>query len=329
MAAIENTIKFTSPISPTDTLDKYPTHFTEYGKGGFRAVADAAARLAITDARREEGMWVYQIDTQTVWTLEDGILDSDWTTVDIGGGGGVGGAVQPYAAGTDYGVGDLLANGGYIYTVVSSIIAANNTQFSDVETYEIGGGIKGYAINTSYSLDDIITHEGSIYKVNAAITAVANTQFTDLDTTQLGIQDAPSDGNIYGRRDNAWEIVTGGGAVTENVLGRSYDFTFADAGAPFLIGGTIPENAYIFSAKVQIDDAFDGSTETTIEIGTQANGTIIMTSDLVEAEVSGIYENALMLKTGSNVTERQITAEISLGTGVTQGSGTILVEYFI
>ena len=45
-------------IAPFDTLDTYPTHDAQYGKGGYRSVATIAERDAIPTARRSEGMRV-------------------------------------------------------------------------------------------------------------------------------------------------------------------------------------------------------------------------------------------------------------------------------
>lgn len=46
--------------------------------GGFRSVADQAARDAIPAHRRKEGLFVRQRDTNELWTLTGGITNSDW-----------------------------------------------------------------------------------------------------------------------------------------------------------------------------------------------------------------------------------------------------------
>ena len=71
----------TGPTVTTDPGDTYPTHKAILGLGGFRAVADATARLALPADRREIGMWVHQIDTDEVWQLQGGILDANWVLV--------------------------------------------------------------------------------------------------------------------------------------------------------------------------------------------------------------------------------------------------------
>lgn len=71
-------IPITGFISPTDNTDVYPTHKDIFGKGGYRTVADLAARDIITQERREEGMLVFVLSTNTMYQLIGGISNSDW-----------------------------------------------------------------------------------------------------------------------------------------------------------------------------------------------------------------------------------------------------------
>lgn len=62
-------------IVPFTTDDKYPTHFAEYGKGGWRSVATILDRDTIPVQRRETGMVVFvQADT-TPYRLK---ADNTW-----------------------------------------------------------------------------------------------------------------------------------------------------------------------------------------------------------------------------------------------------------
>ncbi len=65
----------------------FPTHSARYGKGGWRAVADATERDAIDPLRREVGMRVYLIDAGTEYRLGSGLTNGDWVQVTSGGGG--------------------------------------------------------------------------------------------------------------------------------------------------------------------------------------------------------------------------------------------------
>lgn len=71
-------IPITGFISPTDNTDVYPTHKDIFGKGGYRTVADLAARDIVTPERREEGMLVFVLSTNTMYQLIGGITNSDW-----------------------------------------------------------------------------------------------------------------------------------------------------------------------------------------------------------------------------------------------------------
>lgn len=61
--------KVLAQIVPPTSDDTFPTHSDAYGKGGFRAVADAAEMAAIPAARRSEGMTVYVIDEDKGYRL--------------------------------------------------------------------------------------------------------------------------------------------------------------------------------------------------------------------------------------------------------------------
>ncbi len=85
MAPIPGSVRVTGFIAPTDSTDTYATQDDTYNRGGYRAVANAAARLAITMDRRKEGMLVKQLDTGAFWTLSGGIADINWVLQTLGG----------------------------------------------------------------------------------------------------------------------------------------------------------------------------------------------------------------------------------------------------
>lgn len=71
-------IILTGTISTSAPSDVYPTHSANTGKGGYRSVADEAARNAIPTERREHGMIVYVQDVNKKYILEAGLTNSDW-----------------------------------------------------------------------------------------------------------------------------------------------------------------------------------------------------------------------------------------------------------
>lgn len=68
-------------IAPSDTADIYATHRASLGMGGYRSALDLAARDAITDPRREEGMIVYVISEGKEYRLKNGITNTHWVEI--------------------------------------------------------------------------------------------------------------------------------------------------------------------------------------------------------------------------------------------------------
>lgn len=92
MSAIQGT-HVAAPIVPGDTADIFPSHVDTYGRGGYRAVADDAARDAIPAPRRSAGMLIWHEADQAYYRLA-----SDLTSWEAGPGGGGGGDFIPSAA---------------------------------------------------------------------------------------------------------------------------------------------------------------------------------------------------------------------------------------
>lgn len=67
-----------SGIVPFTTEDEFPTHYSEYGKGGWREVATIAERDSITSQRRKLGMAVYVAETDKVYILKNGTSNEYW-----------------------------------------------------------------------------------------------------------------------------------------------------------------------------------------------------------------------------------------------------------
>lgn len=63
-------VKVTDVLSPTAPTDAYPTHDSQYGKGGHMEVATIALRDAIPSLRRRFGMQVYVAETNVTYTLQ-------------------------------------------------------------------------------------------------------------------------------------------------------------------------------------------------------------------------------------------------------------------
>jgi hypothetical protein len=75
MSQIQGT-NVAAAIAPFDTLDTYPTHDAQYGKGGYRSVATIVERDAIPTARRSEGLRVRVTADPTP------VNNNDWDWID-------------------------------------------------------------------------------------------------------------------------------------------------------------------------------------------------------------------------------------------------------
>lgn len=65
-------------IVPFTTEDVYPTHYSKYGKGGWKQVASINERNNISLERRELGMIVYVLDENKTYTLKEGLSNEYW-----------------------------------------------------------------------------------------------------------------------------------------------------------------------------------------------------------------------------------------------------------
>ena len=86
-------IEITGTFGPTGTNAGSPagfaTHEANFGLGGYMQVADDAARDAISDIRRAEGMAVYVNDTDKLYILKDGVTNNNWVEFSGGTGGSI------------------------------------------------------------------------------------------------------------------------------------------------------------------------------------------------------------------------------------------------
>ena len=89
--------KVVSGVVPSSRLDSYPTHYAEFGKGGYRSVTSLTDRDGIPEQRRELGMKVYVIENKTEYTLEEVLDNTGWVIKggSVGEQGPIGELVSP------------------------------------------------------------------------------------------------------------------------------------------------------------------------------------------------------------------------------------------
>jgi len=71
-------VKVTGNIVPANELDEYATNIDIFGKGGVHSVELITDRDAITILRRSEGMLCYVKEDNSIYTLLEGIENTDW-----------------------------------------------------------------------------------------------------------------------------------------------------------------------------------------------------------------------------------------------------------
>lgn len=79
--------KVIAPIVTPSTLDTFPTHMANTGKGGHHSVATIVERDSIPPDRRLEGMLCAVIDEEIVYQLIGGIENASWKVFTAGGNG--------------------------------------------------------------------------------------------------------------------------------------------------------------------------------------------------------------------------------------------------
>ena len=99
-------------------------------------------------------------------------------------------------------------------------------------------------------------------------------------------------------------------------------FTYTDNGT-VNIGSALPANAEVTKVIVNVDTVFDGTTPT-LEIGDSGDTDRLMASAGIDLETVGTYVTDLFNAYGSST---QVTGTLTL-TSATQGSGTVIVEYY-
>lgn len=157
-----NGVKITGTIVPTDTTDLYPTHDSQYGKGGYMSVADQTSRDSISSLRRTEGMLVWVNADSTFYRLSGGISNSNWVESSITGPQGPG-----FNAVSNPGSNRVLISDG----TTTGASAQSNLTFNG-STFSITGGLNISGVTSSILLSDITGNVGPSIITQLGLTGV-------------------------------------------------------------------------------------------------------------------------------------------------------------
>lgn len=169
----------------------------------------------------------------------------------------------------------------------------NGIRWEGMMCYVVSEG-KSYVLTGGLTDSDWVEF-GTLVNVNV-VDNLASTSATDALSANQGrvlnetkLSDAPSDGSTYGRKDGAWEVVSGGGAV-DSVFGRTGavvaangDYTFAQIGStPTTLSGYGITDGVPTSRTLTAGDGLTGggdlSANRTFTLGTPGSTTLSSTN---------------------------------------------------
>ena len=171
---------------------------------------------------------------------------------------------------------------------------------------------------SSYNTGNLVVsrNAGFQYELQAQnLTAARQYELPDADGKLL--LDAPENGSLYGRKDNAWTIVNAGGTVTD--ISQGYGIT-ASPTNPITVSGTITVDTSVsgLSGKyLRIIDGWNlkgnsGTSSTTDFLGTTDNQDLVFKRNNSSV---GIYRNNRNQSIGGGATVGSITGTDNLAFG--------------
>lgn len=190
MTQIPGTV-INSRIVPDDTQSNYATHDAQYGRDGWRSVADLTERDAIYSPRRKEGMIVWVVSEGKAYQLIGGIDNANWQLfetasaiadlTDVNVTGVVNGQTLKYLDGTWYPAPDITgaapATWGAILGTLSDQTDLNNRFLSIENNY----ATKANPISGAYN-NVIVNSEGIVISGGNASYAVGEVESVDVGT---------------------------------------------------------------------------------------------------------------------------------------------------
>lgn len=298
-------------VVPNAIDAEYPTHYSDYGKGGWHEVDTIEEMYALTDTHKKSGMAVYVLATKELYILGE---DGTWTL--FSGSGGSGGDLSDYYTKTQT---DSLLNDKASKEDIENINAQLTTKV-DTTTFE------DYKTDNNLAIENVRNDlTTTATEINEAIGEL-DTRVEDVASKLVGVyrwcgnvanKDAlasienPSVGDVYN------DLSTGAnygwtGSEWDN-LGATFDFDgYTKSEADELLAEKLDTDVVFQDGVFTVDSGNDSGVIATI---TNGGGEITNQSiDTISSKGSRIIVNSEGAYYVSGDADSEVTAEDEIAT---------------
>ncbi len=137
-----------------------------------------------------------------------------------------------------------------------------------------------------FSLNEIYRSDGSTW---VAVTLIEGMVISVTDALTGGTDEYEADHRYMRDEDGTqWIDLGPSTAVTKIVKAERATFVFDDA-SPLNIGAQLPSNALVTKLIVNVSTAFDGASESTLEVGDSGNTARLAADTEINLAVAGVY----------------------------------------
>jgi hypothetical protein len=225
MSLITGTV-VNSRIVPSDSSDNYATHDAQFGRDGWRSVADITERDAIYSSRRVEGMAVWVQSISAGYQLIGGTSNSNW---------------KPLSLGTNQKTWVPLAGQGILISspATSSYLFSVNDYIGKTEVASISSGLLSQITNLSGSFATNQDLYNLDLDLQSQISQFSTTSINGINASDVVI-DTINTFNTFGGGEWLINANNGVSSRTSKILANwnAYGITFTESSTTDLSGST-------------------------------------------------------------------------------------------